>query len=78
MSGVLDDLERLSALFEKGLITREQFDGQRDALMAGRDAEAALAQQNENAEMELLEAERLMELGHIEIDEGSNVEAALR
>jgi hypothetical protein len=47
VSDLINDLERLAALLEKDLITREQFEEQRDVLMAGSAAEDAAAQQDD-------------------------------
>ena len=46
MSELVDDLERLAALLEKDLITREQFDQQRDALMSRGEAATAPPQED--------------------------------
>ncbi len=46
MSDLLDDLERLAALLEKDLITREQFEEQRDALMSRGEAATAPPQED--------------------------------
>ena len=47
MSELVDDLERLAALLEKGLITREQFDQQRDVLMSGGNEKAEVPPESE-------------------------------
>ena len=41
MASVTEDLERLAALFREGLITREQFEAQRDRLLAEAEATAS-------------------------------------
>jgi len=40
MSGLIADLERLAALLEKGLITRKEFEEEKQALKAARSSKA--------------------------------------
>ncbi len=77
VSGVLDELERLSALLEKGLITRERFDRQREELVSGGDGTTAPPQEDEEAALELIRGQGLQELAAIESEQG-NLEEALR
>jgi tetratricopeptide (TPR) repeat protein len=73
MSSVIDELERLSTLHEKGALSDEEFAAaKREVLSDGPEEDSG-----EERELALVKAERLMELGNIEHVQG-NYDKALR
>jgi tetratricopeptide (TPR) repeat protein len=73
MSSVIDELERLSTLHEKGALSDEEFAAAKQRILSDGPEEDS----GEERELALAKAEQLMELGHIEYAEG-NYDKALR
>ena len=73
MSSVIDELERLSTLHEKGALTDEEFAAAKRRVLSDGPEEDS----GEERELALVKAERLTELGSIEYAQG-NYDKALR
>lgn len=73
MSSVIDELERLSTLHEKGALTDEEFAAAKQRVLSDGPEEDS----GEERELALVKAERLTELGSIEYAQG-NYDKALR
>ena len=71
MSSVIDELERLSTLHEKGALTDEEFASAKRRVPSDGSEEDS----DEERELALLKAEQLVELGNVEYAQGNNDKA---